>query len=1154
MTRDVEQRLRGLSPAKQALWQAWINRRERQVRHRRIDPARTNRDELPLSFAQERIWLHQQLVPLSIAYNRPANVRLRGSLNVEALRRALDLVVARHESLRTTVRSAEATPALCVHPHVPLELPLVDLSCESSPELSARRLAAEEGDRPFDLELGPLWRSRLLRIGNEDHLLLLTFHHFTYDAWSHSVLLKELASALSAYATGETVALPALAIRYADFAAWDRSAERWDALDQGRSYWRTELADPPVLQLPTDHPRPSAPAEDAGSVDLVLPADLLVSLRKIAHGEQTTLFSVFLAALTALLHRYTGNSDIVVSCPMAGRGQVETEPLIGVFINTLPLRTRLTVDDTFRQLLRRVHDCVIRGLDYQEVPHQFIVRDVLNNRDPGDSPLYQSLFTYERVPSQPRTAGGLVIEPEDAGPGATTVDLSLELNESAEEVRGRFVYLSVLWEPTTMKRLAGHFLTMLGGIAADADSRLVKLPLLTEAERHQLLVEWNDTADGYPVEKCVHELFEEQVERTPDAVAVVSGKSRLTYRELNERANRLAHHLRRLGVGPEVLVGLCVDRSVELVVGLLGTLKAGGAYVPLDPDSPRDRLAFMIEDTTAPILLTCAGQLDRLPATSADVVVLDRDWASIAENPSEQFEGGASLENLVYVMYTSGSTGRPKGVMIHHLGLANYLAWCARAYAIDQGTGAPVHGSIASDLTVTSLLAPLLSGRRLDLLDQRLGIEQLSGAFRVAQNYSLVKITPAHLRALADQLAPDDSAGRTRAFVIGGEQLTADHIAFWREHAPEIDLFNEYGPTETVVASTFYRVPRDEPIEGAIPIGRPIAGTRIYVLDRNREPVPIGVPGELYIGGAGVARGYLGQPGLTAERFLSDPFTLEPGSRIYRTGDIGRWRSDGNLEFLGRADGQVKIRGYRVELGEVEATLAAHPSVREAAVITRDCGPDDRRLVAFLTARPGVRAPEVSELRRWLADRLPDYMVPSSFAVLDALPITQSGKIDRRALPGPDESRPQREREYTAPRGPIEEQLAGIWCEVLRLDRVGIHDNFFALGGDSLRATRAAARIRLALQADLPLRKLFEAPTIAGLSAEIELSRRRGIAAARVPLTRLEETEKDRLPLSFAQERLWFLERLEGALTAYNMPFAWRVRGPLNVEALRQAL
>jgi amino acid adenylation domain-containing protein len=653
-----------------------------------------------------------------------------------------------------------------------------------------------------------------------------------------------------------------------------------------------------------------------------------------------------------------------------------------------------------------------------------------------------------------------------------------------------------------------------------------------------------------PEDDLVPRLFEAQARRTPWAVAVACEGERLSYRDLNARANRLAHHLRALGVGPEVLVGICAERSPEMVVALLGVLKAGGAYVPLDPSYPRERLAFMLDDSGAAVLLA-QPHLRALLPEGARVVGLDPRDEDFAHESDRDPPSVATPENLAYVIYTSGSTGRPKGAMIAHRGLSNYLAWCTRAYDVAAGQGAPVHSSISFDLTITGLFAPLLAGRRVDLAREEVGVEALAAALRAGGDYSLVKLTPAHLQLLGRTLRPEEAAGRTRAFIIGGEPLTAEMVAFWQEHAPETELVNEYGPTEAVVGCCVHRIPRGRRAEGAIPIGRPIANTQLYVLDSRLRPVPVGVPGELYIGGAGVARGYLRRPSLTAERFLPDPFGSRPGGRLYRTGDLARWRPDGELEFLGRADDQVKIRGYRIELGEVESALRRHPAIREAAVVAREDTPGDRRLVAYVVADE-PSPPDAAELRRWLGETLPEYMIPSAIVALEALPLTPNGKLDRDALPAPEQVGPAAARGYEPPRGPIEEAVAAAWAEVLGRERVGAHDSFLDLGGHSLMVAQVQSRLLAEFGVELPLRALFEAPTVAALARRVEEAIRAGTGPQAPPL--LPVPRDGPPPASFAQHRLWFLDQLEPGSPAYNIPIAVRIAGELDVPALGRAL
>ncbi|MEL0601303.1 MAG: amino acid adenylation domain-containing protein, partial [Planktothrix rubescens PR222] len=685
---------------------------------------------------------------------------------------------------------------------------------------------------------------------------------------------------------------------------------------------------------------------------------------------------------------------------------------------------------------------------------------------------------------------------------------------------------------------------------ANPRERVSQLPLLTKVEQKQLLIDWNNTEVDYPSERCIHQLFEEQVERTPNAVAVVFEGQELTYNELNCRANQLAHYLRSLGVKPDELVGICVERSLEMIVGLLGILKAGGAYVPLDPEYPIERISFMLEDAAVQVLLTQQKLINKLPEHQAQLICLDADWTFISESSKSNLINTVTSENLAYVIYTSGSTGLPKGTLIPHQGLVNYLSWCTQAYNVEQGTGTLVHSPLGFDLTITSLFSPLLVGNQVEILAEDQDVETLSNSLRHHSHLSLVKITPAHLELLNQQLSPREAASRTRAFIIGGENLLGENIAFWQEFAPETLLVNEYGPTETVVGCCIYQVPMGKCISGSIPIGRPIANTQLYILDQNLQPVPIGIPGELHIGGAGLARGYLNRPELTQEKFIPNPFSNYPDSRLYKTGDLARYLPDGNIEYLGRIDNQVKIRGFRIELGEVEAVLTQCPQVQSSVIIAREDTPGNKRLVAYIVPEKET-TPTPNEMRQFLKEKLPEYMIPSAFVILESLPLTPNGKIDRRALPEPEQSY-ERTDKFILPRNPIEEILVTIWSEVLKVKQISINDNFFELGGHSLLATQLISRIRTNLQIEIPLRSLFAAPTIEELGQQIQQLQQQDLTLSAPPI--LPRSEQSELLLSYAQTRLWFLDQLEPNSPFYNIPVALRLQGHLNQVALTQSL
>ena len=1032
-----------------------------------------------LSFAQERVWLHQQIQPSSITYNRPTNIRLKGALDVALLRLALDQVVGRHESLRSSVDFVEGNPCYVANQAAPSEMPMLDLRGDAAPEERAQTLAQEEAVLPFDLSRGSLLRARLLRLGEEEYLLVLTIHHFTFDAWSEGVLLDELSSHYGALRRGDTTIKEALPIQCADFAAWDRSVGRIAELEPGRSYWRAALIDPPVLELRTDHLRPHELSEESSSLEFELSDELLARLRGLAKREEATLFSLLLSAFFALLHRYTDEEDMIVGCPVAGRTREELEPLIGIFINMLPLRAEVRARDPFLSLLSRVKESVLKGLEHQEVPLQFMVQDVLSERDLGSSPLFQTMFIHERMPREPREAASVWFESEDVPSVGTMVDLIMEISESKTRVTGRLKYRQELWDAATIERMAGHFLTLLKALVADPGMRIGRLPLLTEAERHKILVEWNDTAVEYP-NKCVHELFEEQVARTPDAIALVFEDQELTYSELDERANHLAHHLRGLGVKPETLVGVCMERSFELIVGILGVLKAGGAYLPLEPSLPSSRLNYMLKDSGCRLLVTLEHLGGLFDQNDVRLVLLgDENSKGNTELVTSATEVAVDADNLVYVIYTSGSTGNPKGVETLHRGLSNYVNWCCHSLLDDTVQGkctnrSLLHTSIGVDLTVTSLWPMLCRGGTVILAPER-GIGGVSEFLAGQESPGLLKMTPTHLSVFdPDKMGVwDRYAG---PFVIGGEELLAEQLRPWWDRFRGLRILNHYGPTETTVGSCTYEVPF-ELTSGGVPIGRPIANTRVYVLNESLEPVPVGVAGELFIGGAGLARGYVNRPELTAEKFIPNPFDPKPGARLYRTGDLCRWLADGNLEFLGRLDNQVKLRGFRIELGEIELVLNRHACVSQSVAVLREDYPGDKRLVTYFVPASGLKVNR-EDLRSHVQGELPDYMVPSAFMELSELPLTVSGKINRRELPRPELDRTLTVGEYTAPRTPLEVELAAIWKEILGLEQVGIHDNFFDLGGHSLLATRLMSKIRKELDVELPLRILFDSPTI----------------------------------------------------------------------------
>ena len=1084
-----------LTAAKRALLEARLKGLNRPLRI-----ARASRDEAPLSFAQERLWFLYRVQQGGASYNIPVARRLGGPLDAPTLERALGEVVRRHDALRAVFREEEGVPVQSIAPFRGFSLPVEELSGlpPAEREAEVKRRAAEHAGHVFDLAAGPLFRAALLRLGAEEHVLLVCMHHIVGDGWSLGVLFRELWALYDAFLQGRPSPLAELPVQYADYAVWQR--EQWTGETEAKhlAYWKARLEGAPeLLELPADHPRPPVPSHRGASVPVQVPPALLARLRELGRDENATLYMVVLAAFQVLLARYAGSDDVVVGTPVAGRTRPELQELLGFFVNTLVLRTELGGNPTFREAVRRVRETVLGAYEHQEMPFERLVAELRPERTLSHSALFQVMFQLQNADESAPRPGARSARPVQVDTGVAKFDLTLALHAGAAGIGGSLEYSTDLFDRGTARRMAGHLERILEQAAGDPDRRLSALELMTRPERARV-VKWNATVARYPADRCIHQLFQEQAAATPDAVAVRFGAEALTYRELDARANRLANHLRRLGVGPEVRVALLLERGVETLVALLGVLKAGGAYVPLDRAYPAERLAYMLEDSAAAVLLTQErlGEPPALPA-GIQVVAMDGPWAGFAAESAEAPASGVGPENLAYVIYTSGSTGRPKGVVMHHRGVCNYIHWGIRAYGADQGNGAPVFSSIAVDLTVTNLL-PLFAGKTVRMLPEENAVEALAQALREKPGFGLIKITPVHLALLTPLLTPEVARAAARTLVIGADNLVAEPTLFWQEHAPGVRLLNEYGPTETVVGCSAYVLPHGRHRAGAVPVGRPIQNLTFYVLDAYGEPLPVGLPGELYIGGAGVARGYLGRPGLTAEKFVPDPFA-GGGARMYRTGDRARWLPDGNLLFLGRKDNQVKIRGFRVELGEVEAALRRLPELTDVLVVVREDRPGDRRLVAYVVGDP-VRV-DPAALRERLLRSLPEYMVPSAFVTLESLPQTATGKLDPRTLPAPE----YRGADPAAdePRSYLEVQLIQIWEELLEVPLIGPTQSFFELGGNSLLALPLFAQIGRRLGCDLPVSTLYTGATVRQMAQAIE-AQRAGTAAPPPPVVPLQ--------------------------------------------------
>jgi amino acid adenylation domain-containing protein len=1076
-----------------------------------------SRKTAPLSLSQERLLSEPRGANGTAARNQTIAMRRVGALDSRAVEQSLTELVRRHEILRTTIETVDGDLIQNIHPaseNFPIHF--VDLSAHSPKEADAEtlRLVQEESRKPFDLAAAPLLRALLISRGHREHRLYVTAHPLVLDAVSgYQVFLPEFKKLYQAYSAGQASSLPEPTAQYSDFATEQRQASTSETWAEDLAYWREQLAgDLPACQFPHDRTLSSGEASNRAAEPFVLSKELTERVKRYSAEAGESSYLAVLTGVVALLHRYTGLDEIVVGVTSAGRGKQELGRAMGNFENPLPLRVKLSNHIAFNELHSRVAAAYLGAQAHANVPYSQIVKNA--NKDLAGTPLFT--VGVSQLPGQARDNSEWVLDSADLAQGGTANELEFSIETRGSQISGSVTYAADLFDRASISALVGHWQNLLAAGCEDGSRQVAKLAILGEDEKNRILREWNQTQAEYP-NVCVNQLFEEQVARTPDAPAVVFQGKQLSYRELNERANQLASYLRKRGVGPEVLVGVSVNRSPEMLVGLLGIWKAGGAYIPLDPTYPQERLSFMVEDSAAKLLLTSSKHRHLFASAKDKTILLDSDWPAIAKEGAENVASGATPANLAYVMYTSGSTGKPKGAMILHSGLANYLSWAVQAYGVTAGGSAPVHSSISFDLTVTSMYTPLMAGAHVELLPEDAGAQQLLAALRGRKNRSLVKITPAHLRLLSQELSPSEAVDMTKVFVIGGENLLAESLRLWRDFAPETRLINEYGPTETVVGCCIHQVRPEDPRSGSVSIGRPIANTELYILDRHMNPVPVGVMGELYIGGAGVARGYLNRPELTKQRFIHDPFSGRAGARLYKTGDLARYRRDGSIEFLGRIDNQVKVRGYRIELGEIEAALSDYPGVKSCAVLAREDEPGNEQLVGYAVVRDNKQL-AVDDIRQFMRHRLPEYMVPAVFVFLQSFPLTPNGKVDHKALPPPGKRRRDGSEASSSPAGnsygntdsknnagardgaaghqkaavpSVEPQtetemaLATIMAEILNVESVGPNDDFFELGGHSLLAIKLATRVKDELGIDMPLATLFEAPTVARLAKKL---------------------------------------------------------------------
>ncbi|MBE9205818.1 amino acid adenylation domain-containing protein [Nostoc sp. LEGE 06077] len=1105
-----------------------------------------NRDkDLPLSFAQQRMWFLSQLDGESTFYNESFQLRIVGKLSLTALEQSINEIIRRHEALRTNFPIVEGVPFQVIRPSLTITIPVVEVQYLT--ETAVQQMITHEVSHSFDLGIDPLVRGTLLRQAPESHLLILIMHHIVVDGWSMGVFFKELDALYPAFIQGQPSPLPELTIQYADFALWQRQWLTKEIQDKQLDYWKQKLAGaPPLLELPSDYPRPPVQTFAGATREFQIDQHLTSQLVALSQKSDVTLFMTLLSAYAVLLHRYSGQDDICIGSPFANRDRREIDPLIGFFVNTLVMRTQIEGNLSFSQLLEKVRSLVWDAHANQDIPFEQIVEALQPERFLGYNPLFQVSFVLENFSLDTLELPGISLTPEMVERGTSKFDLNLSMWQTQKGLFGSWEYNSDLFAAETIARMIGHFQTLLAAIVKDSHQKVKELPLLTEPERHKLLLEWNNTQANYPQDQCIHQLFEEQVEKTPDAVAVVFENEQLTYHQLNCRANQLAHYLQSLGVKPDTLVGICVERSLEMIVGLLGILKAGGAYVPLDPDYPAERLSFMLADTQIKVLLTQEKLLEFIPEHQGSVVCLDSDWKSVFLENQNNLNCQASPESLAYVIYTSGSTGIPKGVAVTHQSVnrlvlnTNYIELTASErvaqtanIAFDAATfeiwGALLHGAVLVMITKSVLLMP----------------EELAVNIR-SHKISVLFLTTALFNQLASIFPQAFSS--LKYLLFGGEAVDPKWVQEVLEKGAPQYLLHVYGPTENTTFSSWYLVEDVAATATTIPIGRPIANTQIYILDQNLQPVPISVPGELYLGGDGLARGYLNRLELTKEKFIANPF--DNSQKLYKTGDLVRYLANGNVEYIERIDNQVKIRGFRIELGEIETLLSQYPEIKSVVVIAREDSSGDKRLVAYVVPHQDSK-PIAQELRSFLKTKLPEHMIPGAFVMLESLPLTPNGKIDRRALPEPDlDSRLL--KKYVAPRTPIEELLTPIWTQVLKVEQVGIHDNFFELGGHSLLATQLVSRIRNIFKVELPLRELFAKATVGELAHLIGQLQQQKAEVSIPPI--LSRANNSDVPMSFAQQRLWFLDQFEPNSPVYNIPTALRLVGNLNVVALEKSL
>jgi amino acid adenylation domain-containing protein len=1138
---ELTKRVATLSPAKRALLERRLGGRNGAATRQPVLAARTGGEPARASFAQERLWFLHQLEPQSAAYNVPRAIRIRGNVDLNVLQESLNKIVARHDTLRTHLALVDGSLRQIVDEHVSIELPIVDLSDLPADECArrAKDLIEQEAALPFDLSTGPIMRARVLRFAEVDHLLLVMMHHIVSDAWSAGVFFQELTTLY------QNSPLAPLKIQYADYAEWQREWLQGDVLEEQLRYWRSKLKDAPAsLDIPTDRARP-APTTRGASCNISISESLTRELRELSSASGATLFMTLLSAFSVLLNRYSGEDDIVIGTPIAGRNREEIENLIGFFINTLPLRIDIARNQTLATLLDRVRQTALEGYEHQDLPFEKLVEELKPERS-NRMPFFQVMFQYQHTPRLVANVDDLTFLAEPIESGTSKFDLSLGAYERDGVLKFQMEYSTDLFDPETIETMLARFTILLQSIVSQPELSVGQLSIMTDAERRQLLVDWNNTAEYFGPFENLQEKFERQVEQSPDAVAVVFENQQVTFADLNTRANMLAHHLKKIGVDTEAPVAVFMERSIDMIVALLGVLKAGGAWVPLDVSYPKERIAYVLEDSKARVVLTHDQWRAALPESGCLLVSLDNDWERIAGESDANPVATATADSAAYIIYTSGSTGRPKGVVGLHGSTVNRLEWMYRRYPFAADEVCCQKTSLSFVDSIWEIFGPLLNGVPLVILAEDVvkDVDRFIDALEKSSVTRLV-LVPSLLRAL---LATGDEIGRRlsrlKSWTSSGEALPLALADSFRQHFPNATLLNLYGSSEVAADVTYFEVTHDALQD--IPLGRPIANTQIYILDSNLEPVPAGVSGEIHVGGANVARGYLDRPELTAEKFIPNAFATSPGERLYKTGDLGRFLQSGDVEYRGRTDHQVKIRGSRVELGEIQSALDTHPDIRASIVLAQDDASGEKRLTAYVLSRG--QKPSNREIRNYLSKRLPEFMLPASVVVLEEFPKTASGKIDRLSLPKPVDVR----EDGVMPRNLTEEIVAGLLAEILKVDDISINDDFFELGGHSLLIPQVTTRLNEIFAVDLPLRALFDNSRVAELATAIESLRSMGRMVTEVPLVPVGHNGE--LPLTFAQESLWAIDQIAPGTGAYNIPRALRLKGSLDIDAFQQGL